>query len=101
MAAWNLSQTHFDGPDPAPRPEGQFATQPAAAGDLPGTVALPDAPVVRIAIPHDLESLPLEARIAWRAATRKAFTHYLGRGYGVVGFQRARDGQAPYYELAH
>ena len=29
---------------------------------------------------------------AWRFATRRAFTHYLARGYAVTGFVRDHDG---------
>lgn len=99
VVAWDLSLGAIDGPDPAPRPDGEFAVVAASGGDFPGDVALHDAPVVRIAVPLDLESLSLPTRISWRSATRRAFTHYLARGYRVIGFQRARDGQPPFYEL--
>lgn len=99
VAAWDLTREPGEGPDPAPRPEGTFAVKTARDGDLPGSVSLHDAPVVRVGVPFDLESLPLGARITWRNATRRAFTHYLARGYRVIGFQRARDGQPPFYEL--
>lgn len=100
VAAWDVERDAGEVPDPAPRPEGTFAITTARDGDLPGSVSLHDAPVARIAVPFDLESLPLAARITWRNATRRAFTHYLTRGYRVIGFQRARDGKSPYYELA-
>ena len=101
VASWDLAHEASEGPDPAPRPDGAFAVRAATAGgDLPGDVVLHDAPVALIAVPRDLESLPLTTRVVWRIATRRAFTHYLGLGYRVVGFQRARDGHPPYYELA-
>jgi len=52
---------------------------------------LPDAPVTLVRIPPDIQGLkhqdPARA-LAWRAATRRAFEHYLSRGYEVVDFLR-------------
>lgn len=78
---------------------------PASAGiaaDIPTvdlTVAhLPAVPIVAVEVPEDVQVLkltaPEEAR-AWRAATRRAFLHYLSRGYRVDGFTR-RDGRCRY-----
>ena len=61
---------------------------------------LPDAPVVHVAVPRDLEALSPEQRARWRAVTREALLGYLDRGYEVVGFQRGGAGELPYYELA-
>lgn len=100
VATWDLMESTTATEDPVPPAEGKFAVRPADAGDRPAEPAFPESPVIRIAVPVDLESLPLESRAAWRAATRGAFVHYFGRGYRVVGFQRARSGQPSYYELA-
>ncbi len=60
-----------------------------------------DAPGVRIQIPQNIQELkrkqPEEAS-AWRNATRAAFMHYFGQGYGVVAFHTLNDGC--YYLMA-
>jgi predicted GNAT superfamily acetyltransferase len=61
---------------------------------------LPDAPVIHVAVPRDLEALPPVRRAQWRAVTREAFLTYLGRGYAVVDFYRASGGEPPCYELS-
>jgi predicted GNAT superfamily acetyltransferase len=52
---------------------------------------LPDAPWVRIEVPPAIQELKAERpeeAAAWRAATRRAFESYLGRGYRVERFER-------------
>ena len=61
-----------------------------ASGGAPALDApLPDAPVVAVRIPQDYHSL-VDADIAqarsWRASARRAFLHYLPRGYRVTAF---------------
>ena len=105
VAAWDLTRAlphaNSDGPAAPARRPGLLVNPPRPDG-TPTLLAgpLPDAPVVRIAVPRDLEALPLERRAQWRAVTREAFLHYLGRGYEFVDFQRAVGGEPPYYELA-
>jgi predicted GNAT superfamily acetyltransferase len=101
IAAWDLTSP------PAPAramsagsSEGELVVHPSADGTAPLTAPFLDAPVVRVAIPPDHEQLDMAQRAAWRAATRQALVHYLGRGYHVVGFQRASSDQPPFYELA-
>jgi predicted GNAT superfamily acetyltransferase len=69
---------------------------PEAAGPLP------DLPRVRIEIPATIQALkaerPEEAH-AWRAGTRRAFEHYLGRGYRVAAFEREPGGARCSYGL--
>lgn len=58
---------------------------------------LPTAPVTLVAVPPDIQALKRTdpaAALAWRAATRRALEHYLGRGYAVRGFARGA-GDAP------
>jgi predicted GNAT superfamily acetyltransferase len=50
--------------------------------------ALVDAAVVRIEVPADVQAVPAEVAQRWRASTRDAFVHYLGRSYAVAGFER-------------
>jgi predicted GNAT superfamily acetyltransferase len=54
-----------------------------------------DAPSVAVRVPRDISALaasdlPLARR--WRMATRRAFTHYLARGYTIAGFIADADG---------
>ena len=66
------------------------------------TPELPDAAVVRLAIPASIEAIktrsPDEPR-RWQALLRHAFPHYLGAGYAVAGFVRGEDDLA-WYVLA-
>ena len=99
VAEWDLT---------APVPNGHPSTAGPAVlvnpadpvgASAPALDGLPDAPVVHVAVPRDLESLPNEHRAAWRAVTRDAFLHYLGRGYEVATFDRGSDGAPPHYVL--
>lgn len=57
--------------------------------------ALVDAPAIVVRAPRDISALAAsdiaQAR-RWRMATRRAFTHYLTRGYRVAGFLADADG---------
>jgi predicted GNAT superfamily acetyltransferase len=64
---------------------------------------LPDTGAALVEIPEDI----LEVRdrspgtaARWRATTRRAFIHYLGRGYAVSGFHRDREEKRSAYLLA-
>ena len=64
---------------------------------------LPDAPLVHVPIPVDIESVIARGgddALAWRLATRNAIMHYLARGYRVSGFRRGTDRELPAYELS-
>jgi predicted GNAT superfamily acetyltransferase len=67
----------------------QVASLPLANAE--GGVALPEAPLVRVRIPGDIQALkdadPGASR-HWRESTRAAFETYLGRGYTVVELVR-------------
>ena len=59
---------------------------------------LPDLPMLRVEIPASIddtkrESADIGAR--WRACTRRAFTHYLDKGYNASQF--IRDGKGRYF----
>jgi len=73
---------------------------PVTSDGVPVLDGLPDAAVVHIAIPRDVEALPPERRAEWRAVTREAFLAYLARGYEVAGFHRGDRGELPHYELS-
>jgi predicted GNAT superfamily acetyltransferase len=70
------------------------------AGIAPdATAALSDAPNVCVKIPHDLKSLlagDVAAGRAWRASARRAFSHYLSRGYRVAAFVPGGGSDATY-----
>lgn len=63
---------------------------------------LPEIDPLGVAIPADIHELterrPDEAR-AWRAATRRAFEHYLPGGYRVTRLDTAPDTDRSYYVL--
>jgi predicted GNAT superfamily acetyltransferase len=97
IAAWDLETPVV--PPVAPVDHGVFVLRADASAALPIESPLVDAPAVRIGIPDDHERLSFEERVAWRLATRHAFTHYLGAGWTVRGFFR-RAGETPaFYEL--
>jgi len=65
------------------------------------TDPLPDAGVVQVAVPADIQALKAQdpdAARGWRASTRRAFEHYLARGYTITGVERG-DGSAVTYRL--
>lgn len=68
---------------------------PVERGDLP------EAPVLRIEIPKDIERIKTEALELgkrWRASSRRACRFYLDRGYSVTGFyEEAATGRCFYY----
>ncbi|MCY4078475.1 MAG: GNAT family N-acetyltransferase [Acidobacteria bacterium] len=70
-----------------------------AAGQRP----LLGEPCVRVAAPADIDALkaidPSRAR-AWQRMQRLAFTHYLGRGYRVSGFEHHAPPADSYYVVA-
>jgi predicted GNAT superfamily acetyltransferase len=64
---------------------------------------LPDAQVVRVEIPANVQAVKAERpdlAALWRAVTRRAFETYLGRGYLVAGFYRDATTGRCFYGLA-
>lgn len=60
-----------------------------------GDASLVDAPRVAVRIPRDISALvarDLATGRRWRAVTRRAFSHYLARGYRVRGFVADAEG---------
>ena len=97
VVAWDL--TRPPGGESRP-PRAGLLVNPLASNGLPALNGLLDAPVVRIAVPRDLESEPNDRRAVWRQVTREAFASYLARGYEVVGFRRGQGDELPAYELS-
>ncbi len=97
VVAWDLIRP--PGPESAPACPG-LLVNPVTANGLPALNGLLDAPLVRIAVPRDLEAEPNDRRALWRQVTREAFAWYLARGYEVVGFRRGQGEELSAYELA-
>ena len=96
VVAWDMTRDGASRSEPS-RPG--VLVNPLLNG-VPSVDGCPDAPVVRIAVPRDADAEPSERRAIWRTVTRTALTHYLARGYDVVGFRRGSAIELPYYELA-
>ena len=81
----------------ADRRAGAAAALPRRAGGQSGRESiaeLSDAPRVRVEIPpsiQDFKAARPDAAPAWRESTRRAFEHYLARGYRVEAFYRDAD----------
>lgn len=93
VVAWDLERPDAE---PPRAPADQAPTIRSAAEPLP------DAPVVRVAVPRDIQQLKADdaaAARAWRTATRRAFQHFLGTGYRVAAFDRGTGPADPVYVL--
>jgi predicted GNAT superfamily acetyltransferase len=109
IVAWELAQpgsTQRDKPAAPPDTSGVVGTaNPIERSNPPHvTIAehLPEAPAIRIEIPADVQALieeNFETAMEWRAATRRAFTHYVSRGYRVTAFSRDPSDNVCYYTL--
>ena len=100
VVAWDLL--------PSTPPPGEQRARPSLTpAASPGLVAsdtdpLPDAPTILVAIPADIQALKRanpQAAIAWRQSTRRAFEHYLKRGYAVRGIGPREGGEGSCYLL--
>jgi chorismate synthase len=103
VALWLLSSERVErrlaNEERGPGPE-ELSGAPAALAETSPAHRLPspavpvldlDAERVRVAIPADISAMmstSMETAVAWRHATRAAFTHYLDRGYEVRELMR-------------
>jgi predicted GNAT superfamily acetyltransferase len=96
VVAWDVTSS-----TPQPAPDGQGRSGAVVGGRTePPLIStesdpLPDDPAVLVAIPPDIQALKLAdpaAALGWRRSTRRAFEHYLARGYVVAGVKSAPDG---------
>ena len=99
VATWTVSEE----PPPMPSDRAFLVGAPVvggASGDAPASnTPLPDVPAVAVRIPGDFHALldrDLERARAWRASARRAFLHYLPRGYRVTAFVPDPAGDATY-----
>jgi predicted GNAT superfamily acetyltransferase len=96
VAEWDLGSTNGHLPLPT---ELGVLVNPTDDDGAPTLGELPEAPVVHVAVPRDLDALSADARAAWRDVTRRALTEYLGRGYEVAAFDRGDAQALPHYVL--
>jgi predicted GNAT superfamily acetyltransferase len=94
IVAWPVDPIEEAGTVDAIPPGTPVVADAARDGEPP----LADAPRVAVRVPRDISALAqadLATARRWRMATRRAFTHYLARGYAVRGFV-ADDGGGAY-----
>jgi predicted GNAT superfamily acetyltransferase len=85
--------------EPVPMPSHIPTDAPVVASAVVAPDTLPDAPAVVVNVPHDYSALlggDIANARAWRLAARRAFSHYLGRGYRVSAFAPGDGGDAAY-----
>lgn len=73
-----------------------------AGRPVPRHLELVDAAIVRIEIPREIHAVKrasMELAATWRSSTRRAFLHYLPRGYAVLGFQLDPTSERCFYVL--
>ena len=107
IVAWDLSRdaagAHADDRDAkANSIEEPFVVNPAGEDGRPRLLDLPADSEVRIEIPRDITTLmerDVDSAQAWRATTRRAFTHYLKHGYRVAGFSAGPESGRCFYIL--
>lgn len=88
-----------DEPTPLPSDPQTLVSAEIVAGPEGAPDLLPDLPTVAVRIPHDYASLlagDVTGARAWRLGARRAFQHYLSRGYGVTAFIPGSHGEASY-----
>jgi len=110
VAAWRLNGGSRSGDvvSGASPVEGADLAAPIAnrgpdGGPAPESQPLPSAPLVRIEIPEDIEAVrdsSLEEAKRWQKSVQRAFLWYLGAGYKVIDFRRAREAGRCHYLLA-
>ena len=72
------------------------------AGEMAAS-GLVDAPVVRVEVPTDIEQIiasDFNAAMKLRDATRRAFSHYMGRGYKITAFSHRMPEDRCFYILS-
>lgn len=99
IVAWKIADGRVvrrlaDGPPATEEVVRRFGDAPVV-GPLPegedGEPPLPEAPLVRVEIPANVQALKaghLDLARAFRASTRRAFEHYLGQGWRADTFYR-------------
>lgn len=94
------ASTHFWPPVPAAL-QGLPRHDAVVPGDPNLTLS---APLIRVEIPRGIGDLKVthpDVVLAWRLASREAFTHYFGRGYAAIDFVGQRNAPTGFYVLEH
>ncbi len=69
---------------------------------VPRVLELPEAAMVRVEIPEDIQRIKresMESARSWREITQRACLHYMERGHQVLGFQRDVEARRCFYVL--
>lgn len=105
IVEWNLSNPAVrPRPEPTPSPESAPIINADVEGPEPRPAELPltSDPLVHLVIPGDIQAVkttdPELARV-WRSNTRRAFQHYLSRGYRIRDFVGAANSVVHFYRL--
>ena len=106
IVEWNFSRDDAARTDVAPQTSDgdghSRIVNPASEGEPPRRLDLADDAEIRVEIPRDITALmdhDVEMAQAWRETTRRAFTHYLKRGYHVAGFSITPESNRCFYVL--
>lgn len=94
VVSWDLRTTTREPDDPAITLQ---ESDPVLG--LDAEPPFPDAQVVGVAVPEDIDALKVtaaEEALAWRLRVRRILLHYLGRRYRVAGFVRRSAGGGRY-----
>jgi predicted GNAT superfamily acetyltransferase len=110
VVAWDLTR---DGganartsPDGDPDATGAPIANALAFGTTRGAgpvAELPDADVVRVEVPADIDSViarDISTAATLRESTRRIFTHYMDRGYAITGFSHLTPDDRYFYILS-
>jgi predicted GNAT superfamily acetyltransferase len=74
-----------------------------ASGGARGAAELPDVDVIRVEVPADIDAViarDISTASRLRETTRRAFTHYMDRGYGITGFSHLTPEDRYFYILS-
>ena len=107
IVAWQIASDRVvrrlsEGPPDPEEVRRRFRDAPLVSpGTSPGGGPLPDAPLVGIEIPSNIQALKaedLELARSYRASIRRAFEHYLAGGWRIEDFYR--EGERCYYGVS-
>jgi chorismate synthase len=96
VVRWDLERSASD--DRAERPAADSPWPVVGSASDP----LPDAAIVLVTIPSDIQALKHAdpgAALGWRQSTRRAFEHYLAAGHRVAGLVRGSVPGVAHYRL--
>lgn len=105
IVVWHLRSPRVEAalagqpPDDAPFRDARVVRYAGRDPRGPGEREWPDDDAVRVEIPADIQTVKdadVRSAARWRATTRRAFLHYLGRGYRVRAFVRDAGGRVFY-----